>query len=323
VIIQQVDRPEGLFRHLFADNTGFLVTFVGQQARLTDPDARPNELSDTRQRYWRYPDEGEAAGEYLIDQAQRERDSYFGVHLFRESGNRLASNAAATVRALWLDEDDGGYPGVGPEPTAIVRSSASRRHLYWRLSRPVEVEWAVAMNRRLAAWAGGDSGKAGRSTVLRAPGTANYKRHPSVDLVVGYLTDAGSWEPEVLDQAIPEITAPSRPCETKPYTGPALDLAPFLESEHVEVRFELPDSMGIKYAIVCPWVDQHSGGDRTGTRIGQREGGGLWFRCDHAHCEGRTWREFRNEIRRRSPERRRVKRPGFTGPGWEVTINRG
>jgi RepB DNA-primase from phage plasmid len=293
---------------------------------LSDPDARPNELTRTRQLFWQYPEEAERAADYLVSEAQLERDCYFGVHLFQERGNRRADNTQPTVRALWLDEDGGRYPEEGPRPTATVRSSRSRRHLYWLLTHPVAVEWAVAINRRLAACAGGDTGKAGLASVLRAPGTANYKRQPWVDLVVGEFTrepgEAAAWEPSVLDQAVPEIADPPRASlERQPYDGPDLDLAPYLEN--VQVLGILADSKGTKYQIVCPWVAEHTGGDRTGTRIGQRTNGALWFHCDHAHCEGRTWREFKRAVSFASEadaRSRRVDLPGYSGPNLGVTI---
>jgi hypothetical protein len=157
----------------------------------------------------------------------------------------------------------------------------------------VAVEWAVTMNRRLAAWAGGDMSKVGAASVLRAPGTANHKRPPRVDLVVGEFTGAGPWEPGVLDQAVPEIPEPA-PSARPPYHGPELDLASYLDVLQVRgARAEVADGLGAKYAIVCPWVHEHTGGDRSGTRFGQRENGALWFHCDHAHCLGRTWADFK------------------------------
>lgn len=225
------------------------MTFTGQQAQLTLPDVPANQLAETRQRYWRYPEQAPQAAAYLLSEASREccRDAYFGVHLFRESGNRLATNAAATVRCLWLDEDEGLFPEEGPEPTAIIHSSSERRHLYWRLTHPVSVEWAVGMNRRLATWAKGDTGKAGLASVLRAPGTANYKRHPAVDMVSGVLTDSGPWEPEVMDQAVPELPKGppqgDRRCSgSENYDGPEVELEPYLAG--VEVLGVLPDGLG-------------------------------------------------------------------------------
>src|SRR5215217_2585602 len=41
-IIQSITRPEPLFGHVFSRDTGFLVTFTAQQARLRRPNARHN-----------------------------------------------------------------------------------------------------------------------------------------------------------------------------------------------------------------------------------------------------------------------------------------
>jgi hypothetical protein len=277
-----------------------LVTFTGEQARFRRPNAPKNELIRIRQRPWAYPEQAAEASDYLIEEAQRQRDAYFSVHLFRSAGNRRSDNALSEVRCLWLDEDNGRFPETTrPKPTAVVRSSENRRHLYWRLSRPVSVEWAVAMNRRVAYWAGGDAGKAGLATVLRVPGTANFKRIPQVDLVGGHLTGAGAWEPEVIDQAVPELPEPPQASSVvNNYEGPDPELSRFLGG--VEVISEVADGVGRKLQIVCPWVHQHSSGDKSGTYVGQRADGGLWFFCNHSHCEARSWREFRSEVRARA-----------------------
>ena len=310
-VYQQLVRPEPLFGHIFGDLEGYLVTFTGVQARIKRPDsgAQANELTDPQQRYWSYPAKAEKAAEYLISQAQEERDAYFGVHLFRAPGNRRSANAAPSVQSLWFDEDEGTYPENGPEPTAVIYSSVGRRHLYWQLDHPVAIEWAVKMNRRLATWAGGDIGKAGTASVLRVPGTANFKRHPQVDLVAGEITGAGPWEPEILEQAIPEIPEPSSPAKTGPYSGPELELEELVE--RVEVIGEVADSTSRKLAIICPWIHEHSGGDRTGTYIGQRAGGALWFFCNHEHCAGRGWKDFKKKTL--PGFRWKITRPGYTG----------
>ena len=288
---QRTDRPEPLFGHIFDEDTGFLVTFTAQQARLRRPDARHNELASIRQRSWAYPGESEKAATYLMAEAGHQRDAYFCVHLFREPNTRLAAHTVPAIRSLWLDEDEGIYPEAGPQPTAAVASSATRRHLYWKLTQAVSVEWAVAMNRRIAAWAEGDSGKAALASVLRPPGTWNFKRHPQVDQVVGEVTGVEPWDPEVLEQAIPALPlANDRPGSVEPYDGPDVDLADYLEN--VQILAEVPDGLGVKVAVVCPWISEHSAGDRTGTYVGQRAGGGLWFFCHHQHCQARSWRDF-------------------------------
>jgi len=275
-----------------------MVTFTGRQARLERASARANELINIAQRSFPYPSAVGDALEYLVGESEHGRDAYYGVHLFRTPGNRRSSNAAGAMTCLWLDEDEGHFPDNGPDPTAIVSSSATRRHLYWQLARPLSSEWVVAMNRRIAHWAGGDAGKAGLATVLRVPGTNNFKRHPQVDPVTLEITGVPTWEPEVLEQAIPPLPSPEcrRKAPSGPYDGPEFEIADFLSV--VEVIGEAPDDLGAKFQILCPWVEEHSGGDRTGTYVGQFHGGGLWFCCRHEHCYGRGWVEFRQVIRR-------------------------
>jgi hypothetical protein len=223
-----------------------------------------------------------------------------GVHLYREWGNRRAANTLPTVRTLWLDEDDGHYPDDGPEATVIIYSSAKRRHLYWRLTHPISVEFAVSLNRRIAEWSEGDTGKAGLSTVLRPSGTANFKRSSEKpDLVGGYLTGVPEWEPEVLDQAVPLLEEPkAQRAAHIPYTGAPVDLQPYLYA--VEVIGPAPDSSAVKFAIVCPWSSQHTGGDKSGTYLMQFPSGAPHFECKHEHCRTRKWREFKNAVLRKS-----------------------
>jgi hypothetical protein len=78
--------------------------------------------------------------------------------------------------------------------------------------------------------------------------------------------------------------------------------------ENVEVLGEITDEVGTKYAIVCPWISEHSGGDSTGTRVGQRANGALWFHCDHEHCQGRGWTEFRRTVRLKAKKLTLIKR---------------
>src|SRR5215211_6402148 len=212
------DRP--LSEHIFGEAEGWLCTFTARQARLVYPNARANELVEIEQLTHPYPHDISRAAAYLREQDELGRDCYFGVHLFVEPGSRRSNNALPLVQCLWLDEDRGHFPETGPEPTAIVHSSAERRHLYWRLERPVSTEWAVGLNRRIAAWAGGDVGKAGLTTVLRVPGTHNYKRHPAVDKVQARLTGLDAWSPEIMEQAVPLPPEPSREECKRSYNGP-------------------------------------------------------------------------------------------------------
>jgi hypothetical protein len=281
----------------------------GQQLRLSDRGGAANTLTKLRHQWFKHPEETDAAAAYVEDEASRLRDVYYTPNVFRErgttTGGRLAQNVHTSGGVLWLDEDGGAYPeDIGPAPTAFVWSSGENRHLYWRLARPMPTAWISDMNKRIALWAGGDAGSVTNpAAVLRPPRTANFKRVPEVDVVWGRLTGVEAWEPETLEQAIPPLPEPEAPSpRRKPYTGPqglGLDLSEFLEAGGVRVLSERPDARGRKLAIVCPWADEHSGGDISGTYCGQyvdesgSERGPTWFVCNHAHCVGRDWRAFR------------------------------
>jgi hypothetical protein len=106
-----------------------------------------------------------------------------------------------------------------------------------------------------------------------------------------------------------------------PYDGPPVDLGGYLEG--VEVLSELHDGLGTKFAIVCPWRSEHTGGDLSGTYVGQRaRGGGLWFRCWHAHCMARTWRDFRERVRPKNVIHL-TRRSGSPNRERRVNISRG
>src|SRR5829696_19969 len=178
--MQATDTTLDLWGHLFGDLEGYVVTFTGKQS------GRRNELDDTKQRSWRWPAEREKAAAYLEDESAERRDAYFGVHLFSRPGARRGEHAAQ-ILALWVDGDGARVPESWPQPTAVVESSPGRHHFYWRLTRPIAPEKAAQLNRRLCYGMGGDKGKWGLGTVLRAPGTFNYKReHPT--LVAGGLS---------------------------------------------------------------------------------------------------------------------------------------
>jgi hypothetical protein len=100
------------------------------------------------------------------------------------------------------------------------------------------------------------------------------------------------------------------------YDGPAVDLGRYLR--RVEVLAEVHDEAGTKFAIRCPWIDEHSKRDPSGTYVGQKRTGATWFHCWHAHCHKRGWREFKKAIfwNRRFT----IGRPDYAGPSITVEV---
>ena len=101
----------------------------------------------------------------------------------------------------------------------------------------------------------------------------------------------------------------SKPIRTL-YTGPEGERGRALDEWLVRfgaaiLRRMRDASSELAYGIVCPWAHEHTGGDTSGTRVGQYPSGGLWFHCDHGHCDGRKWEHFREHFE-----------PGCYVPWW-------
>ena len=104
------------------------------------------------------------------------------------------------------------------------------------------------------------------------------------------------------DEDLAQIVAeefPRADCDRTPYEGPrrVLDLLDYIEKANVAIFAERSDGTAERvYNIRCPWAEEHTDGDESGTRVGQYSDGALFFRCEHAHCRGvREWRQFRAE----------------------------
>ena len=98
-----IEASQWLFEHVFGEDAGgWLVTFTATQVRLvfSERSCRPNELCNIEQRSHQYPDAAHKAAQYLLAQVRDGRDCYFGVHLFREAGNRRRTNAVGTMTCL-------------------------------------------------------------------------------------------------------------------------------------------------------------------------------------------------------------------------------
>jgi len=172
-----------LWEHVFGEPEGYLCTFTGEQV-----ETGANVLSAPEHEWFEWPGEMVLAAEHLLEEAERGRDAYFGVHLFREpgtrQGGRRGENAVGEVMTLWCDGDGAVVPDAWPQPTLTIESSPGRHHYYWRLEKPIAAERATALNKRIAYGMGGDRGKWGLATVLRAPGTLNYKREETHQVVM-------------------------------------------------------------------------------------------------------------------------------------------
>jgi hypothetical protein len=96
------------------------------------------------------------------------------------------------------------------------------------------------------------------------------------------------------------LSSPTPQKERKLYDGPVGEKVPLLERLEewgVDVLREVSDIRAeVKFAILCPWIAEHTTDPKTGTYVLQYESGGLFFECHHSHCEYREWADFREKV---------------------------
>jgi len=104
---------------------------------------------------------------------------------------------------------------------------------------------------------------------------------------------------ELVKREFPEPPPHKPETHHKRAEGEPLDLGAFLEEVGVQILGTVTDgSAALKFTVLCPWMDEHTKSPRTGTVVGQYLDGGTFFKCWHAHCSARTWRDFRRTVLR-------------------------
>jgi len=56
-----------------------------------------------------------------------------------------------------------------------------------------------------------------------------------------------------------------------------------------------------RFDITCPWVDEHTGGDDSGSAVFTNDDGSIGFKCHHGACQSRTGRDLLKLIENKSP----------------------
>ena len=166
--------------------------------------------------------------------------------------------------------------------------------------------WAKAMLERLDSYAEISPSGTGVKVWVRAPSTTRAHVKPGLEVYPRgrYFTVTGltmcEGDIKTRDEELAAIIAEEFPKvdrDRTTYDGPRqlLDLLDYLEKANIAIFAERSDGTAERvYSIRCPWAEEHTAGDESGTRVGQYADGALFFRCKHAHCrEVREWRQFR------------------------------
>ena len=167
--------------------------------------------------------------------------------------------------------------------------------------------WAATIIGRLDSYSETSPSLTGVKVWIKAPETSKAYKKPGLEIypsrryftVTGLALPGAAREIEERGDVLHEIIDVEFPRVERfggTYDGPRrkLNLEELLERAGVEVQTVLSDGTAErKFGITCPWSEEHTGGDTSGTRVGQYADGALFFRCEHAHCAPRSWGDFR------------------------------
>jgi len=171
-------------------------------------------------------DQGYKAADFI---SRKGWDTYFAISEF--SGQKRLAKDATTIRSLWIDLDCGeGKPYISPQeglcalkkftdkynvPPSIVVYSGYGLHVYWRLDEGLEyTNWLpLAKCFKKALSASGVQADPARTadaaSILRIPGTMNWKNPDSPQEVRLVKKDGPTYTAEQLQQKFPDVATTS------------------------------------------------------------------------------------------------------------------
>ena len=143
-----------------------------------------------------------------------------------------------------------------------------------------------------------DSGMAGTTRYVRLPEGANNKASKLVD-GQPFKCVMQSWNP-FSTTTMDALAEPFGIDIYKPRREERIDGAANV-SDHPIIN--IPDVIHIKevrsdgrFDITCPWVDEHTDADDSGTAVFTNSDGSMGFKCHHGGCAGRTGRDLLRKI---------------------------
>lgn len=206
-----------------------------------------------------------------------------------DGAGRKGSNIVR-VRALWVDCDKVDPSSWHLPPSLVVRS-VHGPHAYW-LVDDCHLDSFTAAQKRLIALYGSDPVIHNRDRVMRVPGFWHCKAEPAMV----FIEEAHGFRyttAQVL-AGVPDLVAPKPVPRT--FTAAPKSQGHWRNMDALQA-FEMAGLYGRslgggKHAVCCPWVNEHSQADPTGT-LGDTV---VWegdstraavFHCSHSHCQGR------------------------------------
>lgn len=207
------NNPIGLWERMFGmpengleeSQERYINLFSGLRSPKKDQklgEQNKNRLTDIEERYFSWPEEAEQAARFANQESLKGREVYQCAHLL--SAKRRVKENAILPKALYADGDGAKIPDWIPSPNVVIESSPGRHHYYWNLSEPITQEEFERLNKEVTYAIGADKGKWGLATLLRVPGTKNYKYVDTPTVEIAKIEDKAH-DPKDIHRALPHL----------------------------------------------------------------------------------------------------------------------
>jgi hypothetical protein len=242
-------------------------------------------------------------------------NQYFTISIFNPDKNGVARRQKALflrTRVIVLDDvkEKLSMDAVSllPEPSWILETSPGSEQWGYILTEPCHDRGRVenlldGLVANGLAPDGKDPGMKGATRYVRLPEGYNSKASKMVG-GLPFKCQITLWHPE-RTTTLEALAAPFHvnldALRRETRTDGAADIP-----DHPLLH--IPDIINVKevrsngrFDITCPWVDEHTGNDDSGTAIFTNDDGSIGFKCHHGGCAERTARHLVHYIEQRSP----------------------
>lgn len=280
-----------------------------EQVHVTDFSYDPNNIPNNRHlAAW--------SGDYFKQyQFGQNTNQYFTISNFEADETGRARRRKALfkhTRVIVLDDVKEKLSMVEvsklPAPSWILESSVGSEQWGYILNEPCHDRFRVenlldGLVANGLAPDGKDPGMKGVTRYVRLPEGINNKSNKLVN-GLPFKCQMTLWNPfntVTLEQlALPfNVNLNAERREQRVDGAANVEGHPLLEVYDV-VRIKEVRSDG-RFDITCPWVDEHTGGDDSGSAVFTNDDGSIGFKCHHGACQTRTGRDLLRLIEGKSP----------------------
>ena len=255
-------------------------------------------------------------GGYYKDTPLDDGNQFYTVSLFTPDDNGKSRRRKVTFSGMYVvalddvrEKLDVNQVERLPKPTIVLKSSLHSEQWLYVLKEPcVDMNMVDNLHDGLItkglAPDSKDPGQKGVTRYMRLPEGVNTKsKRVKENNGIAPRCQVVVFEPS-RRYMMEQLAAPFEVDLNATRRSTALDGAsnipdhPLINTDLIHIKSSLSNG---RFDVTCPWVDEHTDADDSGTAIFTNDDGSMGFKCHHGNCEGRTGRDLMYWMEEKAP----------------------